>query len=198
MSAAGARGARGGVALVWWLLAAVAVVYGVWAFNRLVADRNLVSQAFADIDVQLKRRADLVPQLVEVVRGYAAYERATLEAVVELRAQAQQAAAGDAPKGTHEARLAAEARLGGALGRVLVLQESYPQLKADASFRDLAAKLVEIEDGLQYARRFYNGAVKQFATRLQRFPELVVARLFGFRAPAFFETDDRGGVEVGL
>lgn len=184
--------------MVWWAVAAAAVVYGIWVFNRLVADRNLVAQAFADIDVQLKRRADLVPQLVEVVRGYAAYERAALEAVVELRAQAQQAAATDAPKGTHEARLDAETRLGGALARVMLLQESYPQLKADANFRDLSAKLVEVEDSLQYARRFYNGAVKQFATRLQQFPELLVARAFGFRAPAFFETDDRGAVPVQL
>ena len=182
----------------WWLPAAVVVVYGVWVFNRLVADRNLVAQAFADIDVQLKRRADLVPRLVEVVRGYAAYERATLEAVVELRAQAQQAAARDVPKGTHAQRLAAEAQLGAALGRVVLLQENYPALKADANFRDLSAKLVEVEDQLQHARRFYNGAVKQFATRLQSFPELLVARLFAFRAPAFFETDDRGRVEVKL
>jgi LemA protein len=186
-------------AVTWWWLPAVAVVvYGVWVFNRLVADRNLVAQAFADIDVQLKRRADLVPRLVEVVRGYAAYERATLEAVVELRAQAQQAAARDVPKGTHAQRLAAETQLGAALGRVVLLQENYPALKADANFRDLSAKLVEVEDQLQHARRFYNGAVKQFATRLQSFPELLVARLFAFSAPAFFETDDRGRVEVKL
>jgi LemA protein len=185
--------------MTWWALpAAVVLAYGIWVFNRLVADRNLVAQAFADIDVQLKRRADLVPRLVEVVRGYADYERATLEAVVELRAQVRQAAERDAPRGTHAERLDAEARLGGALGRVLLLQENYPQLKADANFRDLSAKLVEIEDSLQYARRFYNGAVQQYATRLQRFPELLVARLFAFRAPAFFETGDRGNVAVTL
>lgn len=186
---------------MFWLISGLVLVvlaYGVWVFNRLVADRNLVAQGFADIDVQLKRRADLVPRLVEVVRGYAAYERATLEAVVALRAQAQQAAERDEPKGTHAERLAAEARLGGALSRVLLLQESYPTLKADAGFRDLSAKLVEVEDSLQYARRFYNGAVKQFATRLQSFPDLIVARLFAFRAPAFFETDDRGNVGVSL
>lgn len=182
----------------WWLLVALAIVYGVWVFNRLIADRNLVAQAFADIDAQLKRRADLVPRLVEVVRGYAAYERATLEAVVELRAQAQRAAARDAPKGSHAERLAAETQLGGALSRVLLLQENYPQLKADASFRDLSAKLVETEDHLQFARRFYNGAVKQYATRLQTFPELIVARLFAFRAPAFFASEDRAAVRVQL
>jgi len=182
----------------WWLPAALAAAYGIWVFNRLVSDRNLVAQAYADIDVQLKRRADLVPRLVEVVRGYAGYERATLEAVVELRAQAQAAAGHDAPKAAHAERLDTETRLGDALGRVLLLQESYPQLKADANFRDLAAKLVEVEDQLQFARRFYNGAVKQYATRLASFPELLVARLFSFRAPAFFGTEDRAAVQVKL
>ncbi len=182
----------------WWLPAAVAVVYGVWVFNRLVADRNLVAQAFADIDVQLKRRADLVPRLVETVRAYAAYERATLEAVIALRARAQQAAALDRPRGSHAERLAAEAQLGGALTRLLLLQENYPQLKADANFRDLATKLVEVEDHLQYARRFYNGAVKQYVTRQQRFPDLIVARLFAFKPAAFFESDDRASVAVQL
>ena len=177
---------------------AVALVYGVWVFNRLVNDRNQVAQAFADIDVQLKRRADLVPRLVEVVRGYAEYERATLEAVTTLRAQAQQAAARDLPKGSHAERLTAEAQLGGALARLLLLQENYPQLKADGNFRDLADKLVEVEDHLQYARRFYNGAVKQYVTRLQRFPDLIVGRLFAFREAAFFESDDRAAVQVKL
>ena len=184
--------------MLWFasVLIAVAVAYCVWVFNRLIADRNLVAQAFADIDVQLKRRADLVPQLVEAVRAYAAYERATLEAVVTLRTQAQQAAARDAPRGSHGERLAAESQLGGALARLLLLQEHYPALKADANFRDLAAKLVEVEDYLQYARRFYNGAVKQYVTRLQSFPDLIVARLFAFRPAAFFESDDRGSVQV--
>jgi LemA protein len=190
---------EGDNAVIWLgLLAAIAVAYGVWVFNRLVNDRNLVAQAFADIDVQLKRRADLVPRLVEVVRGYAAYERATLESVLALRAQAQQAAARDLPKGTHAERLAAETQLGGALSRLLLLQENYPTLKADANFRDLAGKLVEVEDHLQYARRFYNGAVKQYVTGLQRFPDLIIARLFAFREAAFFESEDRAAVQVQL
>lgn len=179
-------------------LIALAVAYAVWVFNRLIADRNQVAQAFADIDVQLKRRSDLVPRLVETVRVYAAYERATLEAVVALRAEARQAAERDAPKGAHADRLAAETRLGGALSRLVLLQENYPALKADANFRDLAAKLVEVEDHLQYARRFYNGAVKQYVTRLQTFPDLVIARLFAFRPAAFFETEDRAAVQVQL
>ena len=184
--------------MAWWAVLAGVVVYGVWVFNRLVADRNQVAQAFADIDVQLKRRADLVPRLVEVVRGYAAYERATLEAVVALRSEAQQAAARDLPKGSHAERLAAETQLGSALAKLMLLQENYPQLKADANFRDLSGRLVEVEDHLQYARRFYNGAVKQYVTRMQRFPDLIVARLFAFREAAFFESEDRAAVPVRL
>jgi len=178
------------------LFAAFAIGYGIWVFNRMVHDRNLVAQAFADIDVQLKRRADLVPRLVEVVRGYAAHERATLGAVTELRSRVGTLAA--QAGGPDAARFEAESGLGAALQRLVVLQESYPDLKADTSFRDLAAKLVEVEDHLQFARRFYNGAVKQYVTRLQTFPDLLVGRLFAFRPAAFFETEDRAAVEVRL
>lgn len=151
----------------------------VWLYNRLVADRNQARQAYADIDVQLKRRADLVPRLVEAVRGYAAYEKALLASVTELRGQALQA--------TMRERFPIERELGRRLQQLVVLQEAYPQLKADAGFRDLAAQLVAVEDHLQYARRFYNGAVKQYVTRVESFPDLVVARLFGFRPMPFFE-----------
>jgi LemA protein len=184
--------------MAWFIgLVALAVLaWGIWVFNRLVHDRNLVAQAFADIDVQLKRRADLVPRLVEVVRGYAAHERATLDAVTELRSRAAGLASRAA--GPDSARFAAESGLGAALQRLMVLQENYPTLKADANFRDLSSKLVEVEDQLQYARRFYNGAVKQYVTRLQSFPDLVIARALGFRPAAFFETDDRAAVQVAL
>jgi LemA protein len=149
-----------------WIALSAAVVLlaaGVWLFNRLIAERNLARQGFADIDVQLKRRADLVPQLVEAVRGYASYEKALLTAVTELRGNALAAQGG-------AARFALERQLGERLQQLLLLQENYPQLKADANFRDLSAKLVEVEDHLQYARRFYNGAVKQYVTRLESFP----------------------------
>jgi len=119
-----------------------------WIYNRLVADRNQARQGFADIDVQLKRRADLVPQLVEAVRGYAAYEKALLTSVTELRASA-------AGAGLLAERFSHERALGESLKKLLLLQESYPQLKADANFRKLADELVEVEDHLQYARRFY-------------------------------------------
>lgn len=176
----------------WALLGAGALVAaGAWLYNRLVADRNLVRQGFADIDVQLKRRADLVPQLVEVVRGYAAYEKALLTAVTELRAQAL------AARVTAE-RFGIERSLGEQLKSLVLLQENYPQLKADANFRDLSAKLVEVEDALQYARRFYNGAVKQYVTRLEQFPDVLVARLLAFKPMPFFETGDRAPAKVSL
>ena len=170
------------------VLAALGVIV---VYNRLVSDRNLARQGFADIDVQLKRRADLVPQLVEAVRGYAAYEKALLESVTELRARAVSAS------GLAE-RFGAERALGGPLGQLLLLQEAYPQLKADENFRKLSSQLVETEDALQYARRFYNGAVKQYLTRRETFPDLIVAHLFGFAPMPFFETDDREAVKVAL
>lgn len=151
----------------------------VWIYNRLVADRNQARQGYADIDVQLKRRADLVPRLVEAVKAYAGYEKALLTAVTELRAQALNASLRE--------RFPLEKALGEKLHQLVVLQEAYPDLKADRSFRDLAAQLVEVEDHLQYARRFYNGAVKQYVTRLESFPDLIVAKLFGFKPLPFFE-----------
>lgn len=178
------------------LAGAALLVYAVIVFNRLVHDRNLVGQAFADIDVQLKRRADLVPRLVEVVRGYAEHERSTLLAVTEMRTQAS--ALANTARGPDASRFAAETGLGQALQRLMVLQESYPALKADANFRDLSTRLVEVEDHLQFARRFYNGAVQQYVTRIQTFPDLIVARLFAFRPAAFFETEDRAAVTVQL
>ena len=174
------------------LLGAV-LVAAIWLYNRLVAERNLGLQGFADIDVQLKRRADLVPQLVEAVRGYAAHEKALLVSVAELRS-----AAVAAKPGVDAGRFENERELGAKLKQVLLLQEAYPQLKADANFRDLSAKLVDVEDHLQYARRFYNGAVKQYRNRLESFPDVLVARLFGFKEMPFFETEDRGAVKVQL
>lgn len=177
---------------IWAAAIVLALLAGaILLYNRLIADRNQARQGFADIDVQLKRRADLVPRLVETVRGYAAYEKAVLTSVTELRA-----AALGAPRA--DERFGHERALGAGLQKLILLQEAYPQLKADAGFRDLSAKLVEVEEQLQYARRFYNGAVKQYLTRLETFPDLFVARLFSFQPMPFFETDDRQAVKVGL
>lgn len=177
---------------IWIAFAGTVLIFGsVWLYNRLVAARNLARQGFADIDVQLKRRADLVPRLVEAVRGYAAYEKALLTTVTELRSAAL------ADK-TLAARFGHERQLGEGLKQLVLLQESYPQLKADANFRQLSQSLVEVEDHLQNARRFYNGAVKQYQTQLESFPDIIVARVFGFAPLPFFETDDKEAVRVSL
>jgi len=160
------------------------IVPAVLLFNRLVAARNLARQGYADIDVQLKRRADLVPALVEAVKGYAAYEKALLVAVTDSRNQALAMASSGRPG---EERFGLERSLGQGLKQLVALAEAYPNLKADASFRDLSARLVEVEDQLQHARRFYNGAVKEYVTRIESFPDLLIARPLGFQPMPFFE-----------
>lgn len=161
-------------------------LYAVLLFNRLVSDRNQVRTAWSDIDVQLTRRHDLTPQLVSAVNAYAAYERGTLAAVTELRnLTANATSLGE--------RARIEDELGQHIGRLLALKESYPDLKASANFLQLQRDLVEIEDHLQYARRFYNGAVRQLNTRIEHFPDLIIARLGGFQPAEFFEakTEER-------
>ena len=174
------------------LLLALGVVALV-LFNRLVRLRNLVRNAWADIDVQLQRRHDLVPQLVAAVKGYAGHEHALLAAVTELRSRAM---AQQAPSALGEI----EGSLQAALGKLVMLAEAYPELKASANFLQLQRDLVDVEDHLQYARRFYNGAVRDYNDATQRFPDLLVARAFGFHGAEFFETDagSRAPVEVEL
>ena len=169
-----------------WIALSAVVVVGlavVWLYNRLVQDRNQVASAWSDVDVQLQRRHDLVPQLVESVRGYAGHESEVLRRVVEER-DASRGASGLA------AKAAAEAALDTDLRRLIALSEDYPDLKASGNFSQLSAQLVEVEDHLQFARRFYNGAVRQFNDRQQQFPHLLVARPLGFRAAEFFLAED--------
>lgn len=162
---------------------ALLLVWVVFAYNRLVRLRNQVRTAWADIDVQLTRRHDLVPQLVSAVKGYADHERAVLEAVTTLRSQAI---------GLHSpARLAqVESALEQALSRVFALREAYPDLKASENFARLQRDLVEVEEHLQYARRFYNGAVRDYNDTVQRVPDLVVARGGNFQAAEFYQAKD--------
>ncbi len=166
---------------VWWTgaIVLVAVAAIVFVFNDLVAARNQVRAAWSDIDVQLTRRHDLVPQLVAAVHGYANYERATLTTVTELRTRAM-AAASMTDKAQAEGELAQQ------IHRILALQERYPELKASENFLQLQRDLVGIEDNLQYARRFYNGAVRDLNNRIETFPSLFIARLASFKPAEFF------------
>lgn len=174
-----------------WVIGCAAIVlllYLAITFNELVAERNQVRAAWSDIDVQLQRRHDLIPQLEATVKGYAEYERTTLSAIAELRSRAQ-AGGSIAQRGQVEGELAAQ------VTRLLALQERYPELKASANFVQLQRDLVAVEDHLQYARRFYNGAVRVFNTHLQHFPELLFADAFGFRAAEFFQAEEREAVK---
>lgn len=158
-------------------------LWGVLIFNGLVRDRNRVKSAWSDIDVQLTRRHDLIPRLVEAVKAYASFEKATLTAVTELRARSEQAERlGD------KARYEEEIETG--LHRLVALAEDYPDLKANENFQDLQEQLVEVEDHLQYARRFYNGAVRIYNTRIESLPDMLIARPFGFSPAEFFQPDN--------
>jgi len=164
------------------IVLAILVIATIWIYNAMIKSRNQVAAAWSDIDVQLKRRHDLVPQLVTTVKAYADYEKATMTAVTELRNRS--AAAKHLPE---KARL--EDEIEQAVNQLLVVAESYPELKADQNFRQLQTELTAVEDHLQYARRFYNGAVRQLNTLVQSFPQLLLARLLGFKAAEFFEVD---------
>jgi LemA protein len=168
------------------LPAGLIVAFVVWAivvYNLLVRDRNRVAQAWSDVDVQLTRRHELIPRLVEIVKGYAGYERALLTSLAELRAQST-ADTSPAPR----ARI--ERSVTSGVSRLVALVEAYPDLKASQNFADLHAKLVDTENQIQFARRYYNGAVNLFNNRIQRFPHLLVARTCGFHLAEFFDLEE--------
>jgi len=169
---------------MWELLVVIAVVVvAVSMYNSLVKLRQRADGAWADIDVQLKRRYDLVPNLVETVKGYASHEKETLERVVQARATAM-GAQGPAAKSE------AEGALSGALKSLFALAEAYPQLQAAGGFRDLQASLSQIEEQIAQSRRYYNAVVRDFNTRTQTFPSVLIARAFGFGEREFFEADE--------
>ncbi len=159
------------------------IFWAVIIFNRLVRDRQQVLTAWSDIDVQLKRRYDLIPKLVAAVDQYARYERSVLETLIALRSHTGQA-------DDVEQRGLLETRIGGGLRSLLVLVEDYPQLKADQSFLHLQSELTEVENHIQYARRFYNGSVRDFNIRIATFPDLLIARLFNYQSQSFFELEN--------
>jgi LemA protein len=177
-----------GIALV---ICLAFIVAGIFLFNRLVKDRNRVRSAWSDIDVQLTRRHDLVPRLVEAVKAYAGHERATMEAVTELRNQASVA-----DRLVDKAGL--EDQLEAGVHKLLLLAEAYPDLKANQNFLELQNELVDVEDHLQYARRFYNGAVRMLNTRVETIPDVAIAKIFHFQAAEFFIAENRAVPEVKL
>ena len=151
-------------------------------YNLLVRDKIRVETAWSDIDVQLKRRHDLIPKLVEAVKQYAAFEAATLQTITELRTRSEQSQLVDEIS-TMETRLDSEIK------QLLLLAEDYPELKANQSFLDLQHNLTDVENHIQYARRYYNGAVRNLNTRIETFPDLVIARFFGFKTANYFQAE---------
>jgi LemA protein len=168
-----------------WIVLGVIVVLAIFAiaiYNGLVTLRQRVNQSYADIDVQLKQRHDLIPNLVETVKGYAAHERGTLEAVIQARNTAM-AAAAQGPA----AQAQAENALSGALRQLFALSEAYPNLKANENFQQLQMELTDIENKIAAARRFFNNAVQEYNTGIQRFPAVLFAGAFGFTEKQFFD-----------
>jgi LemA protein len=172
--------------VLWWivgLIVAGVVGYWIWTYNQLVGLSKRADGAWSDIDVQLKRRWDLVPALVETVKGYAHHESSTLERVVEARGQAQHSAS-ILERGTREQDLSA------AVSRLFAVAEAYPDLKASQNFQDLQRNLVEIENSIQYARRYYNAVARDWNTLVESFPSGLVAASVGYRGRPYFQLDD--------
>lgn len=173
---------------VFIVLAALIVIvvgYVILTYNGLVRLRQMVREAWSGIDVQLKRRADLIPNLVETVKAYAGHERETLAAVTEMRTRAQAV-----PADNIAGRAAAEGMLGQALGRLMAVAEAYPDLKANENFRELQTALAAIEGEIQMARRYYNGSTRDLNVKVESFPSNLVAGQFGFSQAEFFELED--------
>lgn len=169
-----------------WIIIAVVVavaLYAIYVFNRLVRGRNMVREAWSGIDVQLTRRSDLVPALVETVKGYAAHERQLFEEIAARRSASLGAA-------SVPAKSATETELQGSLGRLMAVAEAYPELKANKNFLQLQQQLAEIEDQLQMARRYYNATARDFNTDVRQFPDSLVAMPAGMREEPFFQADE--------
>ena len=176
------------VLIVIVLLIVLLVIWGISIYNGLVNLRNRVANGWAQIDVQLKQRADLVPNLVQTVKGYASHESTVLEEVTKARADVAQA---QTAGGDHmQARADAEQRLGQSLVTLMARTEAYPELKANQNFMDLQRQLKDLEDKIAYARQFYNDVVQKFNTRIETVPSNIIASLFHFRQAQYFQTDE--------
>lgn len=167
------------------IILGVIILWFIVSYNGFVTVRNRVQEAWADIEVQLKRRYDLIPNLVNTVKGYATHEAGTLEKVTAARTAAMNA-------GSADAKAAAENQLSGALKSLFAVSEAYPDLKANTNFLELQRELSDTENKIQAARRFYNGNVRDYNTRLQVFPGNVIANMFGFKKSDYFDIDDNG------
>ncbi len=175
---------------------ALVILWGIFAYNRLVKYRQQVSEGWSGIDVQLKKRSNLIPNLVKVVKGYAAHEKSTLTEVTELRAQCVSSVGNSVDQ-----RGKVEGGLASALTRLLLVAENYPDLKADGSFRDLQSTLTEVENDIEMARRYYNGAVRLMNVSVESFPSNLVAKQFHFTRAEYFQLenpDDRQAPGVKL
>jgi LemA protein len=180
---------------VLWIVLGVVILLGIalaFSYNRFVSQRQLVRNAFANIDTELRRRYDLIPNLVETVKGYASHEREVLEEVTRARAAAA-ATSGQSPA----AQAAAEGPFVAALRQLFAVVENYPQLKANENFLALQSELANTEDRIQASRRFYNANVAEFNRRVQAFPSNIVARSFGFQVAEFFEVPEGERAVVG-
>ena len=192
--------------IVAWILLAVLVFWAVGAYNRLVRLRNVIGNAFAQIDVQLKRRYDLIPNLVEVARKYVAHERETLEAVAAARNQAKAAAdlarTRPAAAGAVTSLSMAEQVLGSALGKLMAVVEAYPELKADQNLRELSEELTSTENKVAFSRQLFNDAAFDYNVAAQQFPTRLLAAVFGFREAAMLQATtneaERAAVRVQL
>lgn len=172
------------------LIIVIAVLAGwcIATYNSLVSSRALVEEAYSSMDVYLKKRSDLVPNLVEAVKGYMGHEESTLKEIVELRNSAVSADRAGAPE--------AQARLGEGIGKLFALAENYPELKADTQFTQLQQSLKAIEDDIAQARKYYNGAVRTFNTAIKRFPASIIASRKGFFEYAYYQTDEESRQNV--
>lgn len=161
----------------------VLVIYGISAYNGFITLRNRVGNSWSQIDVQLKNRADLVPNLVETVKGYASHEKETFDQIVKARSGVLNA-------NTPEESIEANDMLTGALNRLMVVVEAYPELKANANFLSLQGDLKDVEDKIRYSRQFYNDTVLKYNNKIQTFPNNVVANMFGFKEKVFFKVEE--------
>ncbi|MGH2696977.1 MAG: LemA family protein [Actinomycetota bacterium] len=182
--------------LGWWIalgIVGVLLLYGILVFNQLVRHRNRVENSWSGIDVQLRRRYDLIPNLIESVKGYATHERELFEQVTKARTRAIEA-------GSVTDQAQAETEITRSLGRLLAVAEAYPQLRANENFLALQEELTATESKIAFARQFYNDQVMRYNTLIEQFPSLLVARIGGFRQREFFEAeeDSRGAVAVDM